>query len=54
MKVWAKVMTDVVGTTASGVVGVLLASIGPVITVTSPALATSKGNTKVTGAGAVS
>ena len=47
-------MADVVGTTASGVVGVLLAFTGPVITVASPALATSKGNTKVTGAGTVS
>lgn len=47
-------MGEVIGTTASGVAGVLLAFIGPVITVASPALATSKGNTKVIGAAAVS
>lgn len=47
-------MSEVTGTTASGVVGVLLAVTGPVIRVTSPELWTSKGNTKVIGAGAVS
>lgn len=47
-------MAVVTGTTASGVVGVLLASTGPVITVAFPLLATSKGKIKVIGADAVS
>lgn len=47
-------MADVFGTTASGVVGELLAFAGPVITVADPSLAILKGNLKVTGAGAVS
>ena len=47
-------MVEVVGTTASGVVGELLAVGGPVITVTSPESSTLKGNTKVICAGALS
>ena len=47
-------MANVVGTTASGVVGVLLASSAPVIAVTYPTLATSKGKIKVISAGTVS
>jgi hypothetical protein len=45
----AKVMGDVIGTIASGVVGELLAVGGPVNTVAKPALATSKGKLKVMG-----
>ena len=54
MKVRPKVMEDVLGTTALGVVGVLLVSLEPVITTTLPMLATSNGKMKVIGAGTVS
>lgn len=47
-------MAEVTGSTASGVVGVLLALNVPVITVRFPLGATSKGNTSVMGAGAAS
>ena len=51
MKSCAKVMEVVTGSTADGVVGVLLALYDPVITVIFPLGATLKGKTNVMGAG---
>lgn len=54
MKTWAKVMEVVTGSTAFGVVGVLLALNAPVITVRFPLGATLKGKSNVMAAGAAS
>ena len=54
MKTWAKTMEEVAGTTAFGVVGVLLAFDAPLIVVRFPLGATWNGNVNVMGAGAAS